>query len=338
MHSIKERRAMNKKNILLEVQDLHVYFPVRRGIIFKKVVAEIKAVDGVSFAVAKGETVGLVGESGCGKTTTGRAILKLVESTKGNIKYNGEELSGYSQKEMLPLRHKMQMVFQDPYASLNPRMSVVDIVTSALIEHKLITRNQRQTKATELLEMVGLDPRYMNRFPHEFSGGQRQRIGIARALALNPQLLICDEPIAALDVSIQAQILNLFKDLQEQLSLSYIFITHDLSVVRHVSDHILVMYLGKIVESGDRKMLFKNPLHPYTRVLLSSVPKPDPVYERNRKRIELTGEVPSPLNKPKGCSFSTRCPNALPICSEHVPETVKINESQAVACHLYANG
>ena len=329
---------MKEEKTILQVRDLHVHFPVKRGIIIKKTVAEVKAVDGVSLDVKAGETVGLVGESGCGKTTTGRAILKLVEPTSGQIVYQGEDITKYTEKQMLPLRHEMQMVFQDPYASLNPRMSVVDIVTDPLIEHKLITRSQKQEKATELLETVGLDPRYMNRFPHEFSGGQRQRIGIARSLALNPKLMICDEPIAALDVSIQAQVINLFQDLQEKLGLSYLFIAHDLSVVRHISDRIIVMYLGKIVETAKKRDLFKNPLHPYTKVLLSSVPSPDPAVERERRRIELTGEVPSPLNKPKGCPFCTRCPEATAKCREIEPETVEMGDGHTVACHKYGGG
>ena len=326
---------MNEEKTILQVRDLHVHFPVRRGILIKKTVAEVKAVDGVSLDVNSGETVGLVGESGCGKTTTGRAILKLVEPTSGQIIYRGEDITKYTEKQMLPLRHEMQMVFQDPYASLNPRMSVVDIVTDPLIEHKIITRSQKQEKATELLETVGLDPRYMNRFPHEFSGGQRQRIGIARSLALNPKLMICDEPIAALDVSIQAQVINLFQDLQEKLGLSYLFIAHDLSVVRHISDRIIVMYLGKVVETAKKRDLFKNPLHPYTKVLLSSVPSPDPAVERERRRIELTGEVPSPLNKPKGCPFCTRCPEATQKCREIEPVTVDLGDGHTVACHKY---
>ena len=326
----------DKNNALLQVHNLHVHFPVRRGIIVKKTVAEVKAVDGISFDVKDGETVGLVGESGCGKSSTGRAVLKLIEPTSGEIIYKGENITGYSQKQMLPLRREMQMVFQDPYASLNPRMSVVDIVTDPLVEHKLIERSEKQKKASELLETVGLDPRYMNRFPHEFSGGQRQRIGIARSLALNPRLIICDEPIAALDVSIQAQIINLFQDLQEKLGLSYIFIAHDLSVVRHISDRILVMYLGKIVETAEKRELFKNPLHPYTKVLLSSVPEADPAAERIRKRIELTGEVPSPINKPAGCPFCTRCPDAMDKCRITEPETVDMGGGHTVACHLYA--
>lgn len=326
---------MNEEKTILQVRDLHVHFPVRRGILIKKTVAEVKAVDGVSLDVNSGETVGLVGESGCGKTTTGRAILKLVEPTSGQIIYRGEDITKYTEKQMLPLRHEMQMVFQDPYASLNPRMSVVDIVTDPLIEHKIITRSQKQEKATELLETVGLDPRYMNRFPHEFSGGQRQRIGIARSLALNPKLMICDEPIAALDVSIQAQVINLFQDLQEKLGLSYLFIAHDLSVVRHISDRIIVMYLGKVVETAKKRDLFKNPLHPYTKVLLSSVPSPDPAVERERRRIELTGEVPSPLNKPKGCPFCTRCPEATQKCREIEPATVDLGDGHTVACHKY---
>lgn len=329
---------MADKKVLLEVKDLHVHFPVRRGIIFKKTVAEVRAVDGVSFTVHEGETVGLVGESGCGKTTTGRAILKLIEPTSGQVIYEGNDISQYSQKEMLPLRHEMQMVFQDPYASLNPRMSVVDIITDPLIEHHIITRDQKQEKARELLETVGLDPRYMNRFPHEFSGGQRQRIGIARSLALRPKLLICDEPIAALDVSVQAQVINLFQDLQEKLGLSYVFIAHDLSVVRHISDVIVVMYLGKVVEIANKRELFKNPLHPYTEVLLSSVPTPDPENERQRRRIELTGEVPSPLNKPKGCPFSTRCPKATAKCMEVEPTPVEMGDDHTVVCHLYSKG
>ena len=326
---------MDKKETILQVRDLHVHFPVKRGIIIKKTVAEVKAVDGISLDVRDGETVGLVGDSGCGKTTTGRAILKLIEPTSGQIIYKGEDISSYTQKQMLPLRHEMQMVFQDPYASLNPRMSVIDIVTDPLIEHKIITRDEKQQKATELLETVGLDPRYMNRFPHEFSGGQRQRIGIARSLALKPKILICDEPIAALDVSIQAQVINLFQDLQEKLGLSYIFIAHDLSVVRHISDRIIVMYLGKIVETASKRDLFKNPLHPYTKVLLSSVPTPDPALERERRRIELTGEVPSPLNKPKGCPFCTRCPDATEQCREMEPPVTEIENGHTVACHKF---
>ena len=327
---------MKEHTRILEVKDLHVHFPVKRGILVKKTVAEVKAVDGVSFELFDGETLGLVGEAGCGKTTTGRAILKLIEPTSGQIIYQGEDISQYTPQQMLPLRHEMQMVFQDPYASLNPRMSVLDIVTDPLIEHKVIPRDQKHAKAVELLEMVGLDPRYLNRFPHEFSGGQRQRIGIARSLALSPKVLICDEPIAALDVSVQAQVINLFQDLQEKLGLSYLFIAHDLSVVRHISDRIVVMYLGKIVESATKRDLFKNPLHPYTKVLLSSVPTPDPAQERVRRRIELQGEIPSPLNKPKGCPFVTRCPRAMEKCREEEPATIDMGFHHTVSCHLYA--
>ncbi len=325
---------MQGKDVLLEVKDLHVHFPVRRGILFKKTVAEVKAVDGISFNVHAGETVGLVGESGCGKTTTGRAILKLIEPTSGSIVYKGQDISGFSQKEMLPLRHEMQMVFQDPYASLNPRMCVMDIVTDPLIEHKVITHSQKEDTARKLLEIVGLDPRYMNRFPHEFSGGQRQRIGIARSLSLNPRFMVCDEPIAALDVSIQAQVINLFQDLQEKMGLAYLFIAHDLSVVRHISDRIAVMYIGKIVETAEKHDLFKNPMHPYTKVLLSSVPTPDPANERRRRRIELVGEIPSPLNKPKGCPFCTRCPNAMDVCKVEEPSMIDVGDGHQVACHL----
>ena len=325
---------MQGKDVLLEVKDLHVHFPVRRGILFKKTVAEVKAVDGISFNVHAGETVGLVGESGCGKTTPGRAILKLIEPTSGSIVYKGQDISGFSQKEMLPLRHEMQMVFQDPYASLNPRMCVMDIVTDPLIEHKVITHSQKEDTARKLLEIVGLDPRYMNRFPHEFSGGQRQRIGIARSLSLNPRFMVCDEPIAALDVSIQAQVINLFQDLQEKMGLAYLFIAHDLSVVRHISDRIAVMYIGKIVETAEKHDLFKNPMHPYTKVLLSSVPTPDPANERRRRRIELVGEIPSPLNKPKGCPFCTRCPNAMDVCKVEEPSMIDVGDGHQVACHL----
>lgn len=329
---------MGNSDVLLDVKNLHVHFPVRRGIVFKKTVSSVKAVDGVSFSIRQGETVGLVGESGCGKTTTGRAILKLVEPTSGQVIFDGEDITSYSQKEMLRLRRQMQMVFQDPYASLNPRMSVFDIITDPLIEHKLIKPADKREKATELLELVGMDPRYQNRFPHEFSGGQRQRIGIARSLALNPRFLVCDEPIAALDVSIQAQVINLFQDLQEKLGLSYLFIAHDLSVVRHISNRIVVMYLGKIVEIADKRELFQNPLHPYTKVLLSSVPTADPRNERVRRRIELEGEVPSPLNKPSGCPFSTRCPYATRLCHEQEPMVAAVGENHEVACHLYKEG
>lgn len=320
---------------ILEVKGLKVYFPVKRGILFKKTVAEVKAVDEVSFAVDDGETVGLVGESGCGKTTTGRAILKLIEPTAGEILYKGKDIAGYTQKEMLPLRREMQMVFQDPYASLNPRMSVLDIITDPLVEHKIITRQEKEEKARMLLEIVGMNPRYMNRFPHEFSGGQRQRIGIARSIALNPKLLICDEPIAALDVSIQAQVINLFQDIQEKFGLSYLFIAHDLSVVRHISDRIIVMYIGKVVEIAEKRELFKNPLHPYTKVLLSSIPTPDPKKERERRRIELEGEIPSPLNKPKGCPFSSRCPYVMDRCREVEPDPINLDGNHVVSCHLY---
>ena len=329
---------METNENILSVRNLHVHFPVRRGIVFQRTAAVVRAVDGVSFDVPRGKTVGLVGESGCGKTTVSRAVLRLIPLTEGNILFEGTDIAGYSEKQMLPLRREMQMVFQDPYASLNPRMSVLDIVTDPMIEHHLIGREQRQEKAAELLETVGLDPRYLNRFPHEFSGGQRQRIGIARSLSLGPKLLICDEPIAALDVGIQAQVINLFQDLQEKRNLTYLFIAHDLSVVRHISDRILVMYLGKIVEMAETEELFARPLHPYTRVLLSSVPVPDPQKERERRRIELKGEVPSPLNKPKGCAFHPRCPRAAACCRESEPEMKDLGGGHAVACHLIQEG
>ena len=324
----------NDMRTLVEIDNLHVHFPVTQGIIFKKKINEVKAVDGVSFSIRQGETMGLVGESGCGKTTTGRAILRLLDITDGTITFDGTDISKLSKKEMLPMRLRMQMIFQDPYASLNPRQSVIDIISDPLLAHRLIDRSERKDRVSDLMSMVGLDPRFMNRFPHEFSGGQRQRIGIARSLALNPEFIVCDEPIAALDVSIQAQIINLLQDLQEKIGLTCLFIAHDLSVVRHISDRIAVMYLGVIVEIAKKSALFSNPLHPYTKILLSAVPKPDPKTERQRKRIMLKGEIPSPLHKPKGCPFSTRCPYALPRCKDELPLLRTFDDDHQVACHL----
>ncbi|MDL2229457.1 dipeptide ABC transporter ATP-binding protein [Treponema sp. OttesenSCG-928-L16] len=323
-----------KETNILEVRDLHVHFPVMQGIIFKRKVNEVRAVDGVSFTVRNGETLGLVGESGCGKTTTGRAVLKLIDATAGSVCFDGRDITGLGKKEMRPLRRKMQMIFQDPYASLNPRQPVVDIIGDPIMEHKLASRPERQDRVRQLMEMVGLDPRFMNRFPHEFSGGQRQRIGIARSLALEPRFIVCDEPIAALDVSIQAQVINLLQDLQEELGLSYLFIAHDLSVVRHISDRVIVMYLGKIVEIAEKEELFSRPLHPYSQVLLSAVPVPDPVKERAHKRILLKGEIPSPLNKPKGCPFSTRCSYVKDICKREDPPLQSVSADHEAACHL----
>lgn len=295
---------------LLEVEDLQMYFPVTSGIVFQQKVADVKAVDGVSFTLQKGETLGLVGESGCGKTTAGRTILQLYKPTGGSIKFNGTELSGLKGSSLRAVRRDMQMIFQDPYGSLNPRMTCGDIVGEPLKVHKLTSsKSEYQERVSELLTIVGLSPYMAERYPHEFSGGQRQRIGIARALAVNPSLIICDEPVSALDVSIQAQVINLLEDLQEKLDLTYIFIAHDLSVVKHISDRIAVMYLGHIVEIAERNELYENPVHPYTQALLSAIPIADPVLESTRERILLRGGVPSPMNPPSGCCYERKCPD-----------------------------
>lgn len=295
---------------LLEVEDLQMYFPVTSGIVFQKKVADVKAVDGVSFTLKKGETLGLVGESGCGKTTAGRTILQLYKPTGGSIKFNGTELNGLKGNSLRAVRRDMQMIFQDPYGSLNPRMTCGDIVGEPLKVHKLTSsKSEYNERVSELLSIVGLSPYMAERYPHEFSGGQRQRIGIARALAVNPSLIICDEPVSALDVSIQAQVINLLEDLQEQLDLTYIFIAHDLSVVKHISDRIAVMYLGHIVEIAERNELYENPVHPYTQALLSAIPIADPVLESTRERILLRGGVPSPMNPPSGCCYERKCPD-----------------------------
>ena len=295
---------------LLEVEDLQMYFPVTSGIVFQQKVADVKAVDGVSFTLQKGETLGLVGESGCGKTTAGRTILQLYKPTAGSIKFNGTELNGLKGNSLRAVRRDMQMIFQDPYGSLNPRMTCGDIVGEPLKVHKLTSsKSEYNERVSELLSIVGLSPYMAERYPHEFSGGQRQRIGIARALAVNPSLIICDEPVSALDVSIQAQVINLLEDLQEQLDLTYIFIAHDLSVVKHISDRIAVMYLGHIVEIAERNELYENPVHPYTQALLSAIPIADPVLESTRERILLRGGVPSPMNPPSGCCYERKCPD-----------------------------
>ncbi len=312
--------ANGKGEVLLEVRDLKVYFPVTAGIIFQRKVADVKAVDGISFTVRRGETLGLVGESGCGKSTTGKAILQLIRPTAGQVIFEGQDLTKLKGRELRRFRRKMQMIFQDPYASLNPRMSVGSIIAEPLTIHKLARGKEKKERVQELLQTVGLNPYFANRFPHEFSGGQRQRIGIARALAVSPDFIVCDEPVSALDVSIQAQIINLLEDLQERFGLTYLFIAHDLSVVRHISDRVAVMYLGHIMELTDRDTIFENPLHPYTRALLSAVPIPDPEVERKRERIILVGDVPSPLRPPPGCVFHTRCPIAIDECRVQRPE------------------
>jgi oligopeptide/dipeptide ABC transporter ATP-binding protein len=308
---------------LLVVEDLKKHFSVTQGIIFQREVASLKAVDGVSFTLHEGETLGVVGESGCGKSTMARCLLKLLEPTSGRILYRGKDITHLSRAEMRPYRREMMMIFQDPYASLNPRKRVGFIVAEALQVHKIGTPAEVKRRVQELLEVVGLNPEHYNRFPHEFSGGQRQRIGIARALAVNPKLIVCDEPVSALDVSVQAQILNLLKDLQKEFNLTYVFIAHDLNVVRYISDRALVMYLGQIVEEAPRLELYDSPQHPYTGALLSAVPVPDPQLGRGRKRIVLEGDVPSPLNPPTGCRFHTRCPRFVEgHCDVEIPELI----------------
>jgi oligopeptide transport system ATP-binding protein len=309
-----------------------MHFPIRRGV-FQRVVGHVKAVDGVSFEVRKGETLGLVGESGCGKSTTGRVVLQLYRPTAGRVFFEGEDLVTLRGEEMRRKRRRMQMIFQDPYASLNPRMTVAEIVGEPLEVHGISSGSERDDMVQHLLKVVGLNPQYSKRFPHEFSGGQRQRIGIARSLALNPAFIVCDEPISALDVSIQAQVVNLLEDLQKELGLTYLFIAHDLSMVRHIADRVAVMYLGKLMEMADRNELYHNPLHPYTQALLSAVPVPDPYVEERRQRIILTGDPPSPANPPPGCPFNTRCPLAIDLCRQQVPDWRQASPGHWVFCH-----
>jgi len=328
-----QRPPLASDEVLVDVRDLKIHFPVMSGFIISRKIAENKAVDGITFHVKKGETVGLVGESGCGKSTTGRAILQLYKPTAGQIVFDGKDMATLHGEELRHTRRRMQMIFQDPYASLNPRMSVRDIIGEPLLIHKLGSGAERRERVAELMRIVGLNPYYATRFPHEFSGGQRQRIGIARALAVSPDFIVCDEPVSALDVSIQAQIINLLEELQEQFSLTYLFIAHDLAVVRHISDRVAVMYLGKMMELADRNDIYENPLHPYTKALLSAVPIPDPALERKRERIILTGDVPSSLRPPRGCVFHTRCPIAIDECRQVVPEWREVQPNHWVACH-----
>ncbi len=316
---------------LLEVENLKKYFPIKKGI-FSRTVGEIRAVDGISFTIKRGETLGLVGESGCGKTTVGRTILRLIEPTAGRVNFNGENLLALDGEELRNLRASLQIIFQDPFSSLDPRMNVGQIIAEPIRNHMKISKTEIQQRVADLMERVGLHPEQISRYPHEFSGGQRQRIGIARALALNPLAIICDEPVSALDVSIQAQVINLLARLQEEMQLSYLFIAHDLSVVEHISDRVAVMYLGRIVELAADKALYQNPLHPYSQALLSAVPIPDP--EIRKKKILLQGDVPSPMKPPPGCTFHTRCPECMEICSREIPVFKNTGNEHWVACHL----
>jgi len=321
--------------VLVRVEGLKKHFPIIRGMVFKRQIGNVRAVDGVSFEVYRGETLGLVGESGCGKSTTGRTILQLHRPTAGHVYFEDVNLADLKGRELNQMRRRMQMIFQDPYASLDPRMTVGTIVSEPLDIHGTHTGKERRERVQELLDLVGLNPYFVSRYPHEFSGGQRQRIGIARALALQPDFIICDEPISALDVSIQAQVVNLLQDLQQRFGLTYLFIAHDLSMVRYISDRMAVMYLGKIVELADRVRLYEDPQHPYTQALISAVPIPDPVADAKRQEIILEGEVPSPANPPKGCNFSTRCPYVMDVCLEAEPEFKDIGDGRRVACFLF---
>ncbi len=322
-----------KKDVILEVKNLSKFFPVKKSLFSTK--SFVKAVDDVSFTIKRGETLGLVGESGCGKTTIGRTILKLYEPTSGNIIFNGKDITQFSEKEMLPLRRKMQMIFQDPYASLDPRMTVGDIVGEAIDIHDLCKGEEREKRIRFLLNKVGLNGSQINRYAHEFSGGQRQRIGIARALAVEPDFIVCDEPISALDVSIQAQVINMLEELQEELGLTYLFIAHDLSMVKHISTHIGVMYLGKLVEKGTSDEVYNEALHPYTKALLSAVPIPDPKVAKANKRIVLEGDIPSPIDPPPGCRFKGRCKYATEKCGKEEPLLKEVKPGHFVACHLF---
>ncbi len=320
-------------DVLVDVKNIKMYFPVSSGMLFQRTMAYIKAVDDVSFVVRQGETLGLVGESGCGKTTTGRCILQLYRPTAGQIFFEGQELTQLSNRHMRSMRRRMQVIFQDPYSSLNPRMTAGNIIGEPLVVHRMVQgKAEYREKVADLLQNVGLNPYMADRFPHEFSGGQRQRIGVARALSVSPKFIVADEPVSALDVSIQAQIINLLEDLQGRYNLTYLFIAHDLSVVRHISDRVGVMYLGHIVEMADRNDIYRDPAHPYTRALLSAVPIPDPVADAKRERVLLSGEVPSPLNPPTGCVFHPRCPIATEQCSQVLPELRQVRSNHWAAC------
>ncbi|MAT43957.1 MAG: peptide ABC transporter substrate-binding protein [Anaerolineaceae bacterium] len=332
---MEEKQLKNDKRMkdtVLEVKDLKQYFPIKAGLM-QRVVGYVKAVDGISFSIQRGKTMGLVGESGCGKTTVGKTILRLNEKTSGQVLFNGKDVFEMDRKELRSIRPQMQIVFQDPFSSLSPRLPVSEIIGEAVKEHQIVPKSGYDEYLDHIMKSCGLEPYHKDRYPHEFSGGQRQRICIARALALNPDFIVCDEPVSALDVSIQAQIINLLKDLQDQLGLTYLFISHDLSVVEHISDEVGVMYLGDLVEYGSKKSIFKNPLHPYTQALLSAAPVPDPAAKMNR--IILEGSIPSPANPPSGCKFHTRCPECMDICTRVVPKVKEIEPGHTVVCHLY---
>lgn len=325
---------MSESQPLVKIRNLKMHFPVYRGAFVRREVNRVRAVDGLTFDIYQGETLGLVGESGCGKSTTGRAIIQLYRPTDGDVIFDGQNLCDLDEKALHPMRRDLQMIFQDPYASLNPRMTVGDIIAEPLKVHNLASGRDLRRRVQELMDTVGLDPRFIRRYPHEFSGGQRQRIGIARALACEPRFIVCDEPISALDVSIQAQIMNLMEDLQQEFDLTFLFIAHDLAAVRHISDRIAVMYLGRLAELADGEEIYENPLHPYTEALMSAVPIPDPEIEREREQIVLEGDVPSPLDPPSGCVFHTRCPYAWERCKKEVPEFKEAADGHQVACHL----
>lgn len=329
------KKNLNPDDHILEVNGLKKHFPISAGIVFQRQVGAVRAVDGVSFNVIRGETLGLVGESGCGKSTTGRTILQLYRPTEGSVKFEGQELSTMGGNQLRQMRKQMQIIFQDPFASLNPRMTVGSIVSEPLQIHNMYpNKKERQQYVEQLMERVGLNPYFINRYPHEFSGGQRQRIGIARALALQPSFIVADEPISALDVSIQAQVVNLMEELQQEMGLTYLFIAHDLSMVRHICDRVAVMYLGKMVELGPVDDVYDNPQHPYTQALLSAVPVPDPKVEENRQRIIISGDLPNPANPPTGCNFNSRCPVAFDLCyQEPDPPLVEVRPGHFVACH-----